>query len=145
MHHFEVKRGKMACEGVPLRRIAEAVGTPVYVYSHATLSQHYKVFDDAFAGIPHVICYSMKANSSGAVIRTFTSLGSGVDIVSGGELARALQDLLSNPARLARDGEGERDIPDWHAVGELEIVILEFYDVDTGGAHGGDFGKLEIP
>ncbi|HSL91387.1 MAG TPA: hypothetical protein VK863_01965, partial [Candidatus Limnocylindrales bacterium] len=80
----------MACEDVPLRRIAEAVGTPVYVYSHATLSHHFKVFDDAFAGIPHVVCYSMKANSNGSVIRTFTALGSGVDVVSGGELARAL-------------------------------------------------------
>src|SRR4030066_192714 len=89
MHHFATKRGEMVCEGVPLRRIAEAVGTPVYVYSHATLSHHYRVFDRAFAGIPHIICYSMKANPNGSIIRTFTTLGSGVDIVSGGELARA--------------------------------------------------------
>src|SRR4030066_265030 len=90
MHHFATKRGEMVCEGVPLRRIAEAVGTPVYVYSHATLSHHYRVFDRAFAGIPHIICYSMKANPNGSIIRTFTNLGSGVDIVSGGELSRAL-------------------------------------------------------
>ncbi len=90
MHHFETKRGEMFCEGVPLRRIAEAVGTPAYVYSHATLAHHFKVFDEAFAGMKHVVCYSMKANSNGSVIRTFTNLGGGVDIVSGGELARAL-------------------------------------------------------
>ena len=80
----------MVCEGVPLRRIADAVGTPVYVYSHATLSHHFHVFDQAFSGIPHIICYSMKANPNGSIIRTFTNLGSGVDIVSGGELSRAL-------------------------------------------------------
>jgi diaminopimelate decarboxylase len=122
MHHFEVKRGKMACEGVPLRRIAEAVGTPVYVYSHATLSQHYKVFDDAFAGIPHVICYSMKANSSGAVIRTFTSLGSGVDIVSGGELARALA-AGAPPSKIVYSGVGKQV---WEIEEALRRGILMF-------------------
>src|SRR4030065_2811646 len=89
MPHFATKRGEMVCEGVPLRRIADAVGTPVYVYSHATLSHHYRVFDRAVSGIPHIICYSMKANPNGSIIRTFTNLGSGVDIVSGGELSRA--------------------------------------------------------
>ena len=90
MHHFARKRGELFCEGVPLRRIASAVGTPVYVYSHATLSHHYRVFDKAFSGIPHLICYSMKANPNGSIIRTFANLGSGVDIVSGGELSRAI-------------------------------------------------------
>ena len=90
MHHFHVRNGEMHCEDVPLRRIARDVGTPVYVYSHATLSHHYRVFDEAFGGIPHIVCFSMKSNSNGSVIRTFTGLGSGVDIVSGGELARAL-------------------------------------------------------
>jgi len=94
MHHFQVRNGEMHCEGVPLRRIAGDVGTPVYVYSHATLSHHYRVFDEAFGGIPHIICFSMKSNSNGSVIRTFTALGSGVDIVSGGELARALAATL---------------------------------------------------
>src|SRR3989304_1077407 len=89
MHHFATKRGEMDCEGVPLRRIANTVGTPVYGYRHATLSHHYRGFDPAFSGIPHIICYSMKANPNGSIIRTFTNLGSGVDIVSGGELSRA--------------------------------------------------------
>jgi len=72
MHHFRFRNGEMCCEGVPLRRIARDVGTPVYVYSHATLAHHYRVFDEAFGGIPHIICFSMKSNSNGSVVRTFT-------------------------------------------------------------------------
>jgi diaminopimelate decarboxylase len=112
----------MACEGVPLRRIAEAVGTPAYVYSHATLSHHYKVFDGAFEGIPHVICYSMKANSNGSVIRTFTNLGSGVDIVSGGELARALA-AGAPPSKIVYSGVGKQV---WEIEEALRRGILMF-------------------
>ena len=107
MHHFLSRNGEMHCEGVPLRRIARQAGTPVYVYSHATLSSHYKVFDQAFAGIPHVICYSMKANPNGSVIRAFTNLGSGVDIVSGGELARALA-AGAPPEKIVYSGVGKK-------------------------------------
>ena len=106
MHHFVRKRGGMYCEEVPLRRIADAVGTPVYVYSHATLSHHYRVFDRAFSGIPHLVCYSMKANSNGSVVRTFTNLGSGVDIVSGGELSRVLA-IGANPEQVVFSGVGK--------------------------------------
>jgi diaminopimelate decarboxylase len=122
MHHFEVRRGEMACEGVPLRRIAEAVGTPAYVYSHATLTQHYKVFDEAFAGIPHVVCYSMKANSNGSIIRTFANLGSGVDIVSGGELARALA-AGAPPSKIVYSGVGKQV---WEIEEALRRGILMF-------------------
>jgi diaminopimelate decarboxylase len=91
MHHFAVNpKGELCCEGFPLREIARRMGTPVYVYSRATLEHHFRVFDESFASIPHIICYSMKANSNSSVIRTFTGLGGGADIVSGGELARAL-------------------------------------------------------
>ena len=107
MHHFEARRGEIHCEAVPLRRIAEAVGTPVYIYSHATLSHHCQVFDGALEGIPHVVCYSMKANSNGSVIRTFTGLGSGVDIVSGGELARALA-AGAAPGKIVFSGVGKQ-------------------------------------
>ena len=107
MHHFQVRNGEMHCEGVPLRRIARDVGTPVYVYSHATLAHHYRVFDDAFGGIPHIICFSMKSNSNGSVIRTFTGLGSGVDIVSGGELARALA-AGAPPGKIVYSGVGKK-------------------------------------
>jgi len=122
MHHFKRKRGEMVCEGVALRRIADAVGTPVYVYSHATLSQHYRAFDRAFSGIPHIICYSMKANPNGSIIRTFTNLGSGVDIVSGGELSRALA-AGASPSKIVYSGVGKME---WEIVEALRHGILMF-------------------
>ncbi len=122
MHHFEVKRGEMWCEGVPLRRIAEALGTPTYVYSQATLSHHYTVFDGVFGAVPHVICYSMKANSNGSVIRTFTNLGGGVDIVSGGELARALA-AGAPPSKIVYSGVGKQA---WEIEEALRAGILMF-------------------
>ncbi len=122
MHHFVRKRGEMVCEGVPLRRIADAVGTPVYVYSHATLSHHYTVFDRAFAGIPHIICYSMKANPNGSVIQTFTNLGSGVDIVSGGELIRAIA-AGAPPSKIVYSGVGKME---WEIVEALRQGVLMF-------------------
>lgn len=90
MHHFHYLRNEMYCEAVPLRRIAEAVGTPVYIYSHATLERHFRVFNEAFAPIPHLLCFAMKANSNLAILRAISRWGGGVDIVSGGELFRAL-------------------------------------------------------
>ena len=122
MNHFERKRGEMVCEGVPLRRIADAVGTPVYVYSHTTLAHHYSAFDRAFSGIPHIICYSMKANPNGSVIRTFTNLGSGVDIVSGGELSRALA-AGASPSKIVYSGVGKME---WEIVEALRQGILMF-------------------
>ncbi len=122
MNHFERKRGEMVCEGVPLRRIADAVGTPVYVYSHTTLAHHYSAFDRAFSGIPHIICYSMKANPNGSVIRTFTNLGSGVDIVSGGELSRALA-AGAPPSKIVYSGVGKME---WEIVEALRQGILMF-------------------
>jgi len=112
----------MFCEGVPLRRIAEAVGTPAYVYSHATLAQHFKVFDEAFAEMRHVVCYSMKANSNGSVIRTFTNMGGGVDIVSGGELARALA-AGAPPSKIVYSGVGKQI---WEIEEALRRGILMF-------------------
>jgi len=106
MHHFARRKGHLHCEEVPLRSIAGTVGTPTYVYSHATLSHHYRIFDEAFSGIPHIICYSMKANSNRSVIRTFTRMGSGVDIVSAGELRRALA-AGASPSRIVFSGVGK--------------------------------------
>ncbi len=77
-------------ESVPVPAIAEAIGTPFYCYSTATLTRHYRVFDEAFAGLDHMICYSLKANSNQAVIATLAKLGAGADVVSEGELRRAL-------------------------------------------------------
>ena len=92
MFHFAYgDDGIMAAEEVPLPRIAEAAGTPTYVYAKATLQRHLRVFDEAFAGHPHLVCYAMKANSSQAILRMFADRGAGADIVSGGELFRALR------------------------------------------------------
>jgi diaminopimelate decarboxylase len=91
MHHFHYQGDELYCENVPLRTIAREVETPCYVYSNATLRHHYSVFDEAFQGMRHIVCYSVKANSNLAVLRLFAQLGGGADIVSGGELFRARQ------------------------------------------------------
>jgi diaminopimelate decarboxylase len=93
MNHFEVRDGELACEGVALSRIAEAVGTPVYVYSTATLERHFTVFRDAMAGLGRgapLIAYAVKANSNLSVLKTLADLGAGADTVSEGEVRRAL-------------------------------------------------------
>src|SRR5271170_1755974 len=91
MHHFDYRGGVLHAEGVALDRLAAAVGTPFYCYSTATLTRHYKVFAGAFADVRALVCYAMKANSNQAVIQTLADLGAGADVVSGGELRRALQ------------------------------------------------------
>jgi diaminopimelate decarboxylase len=91
MDHFQYKNGALWAEDVALSTIVEAVGTPFYCYSTATLIRHYNVFTEALAGLPAQVCYSVKANSNLAVIKTLADLGAGVDVVSGGELTRALR------------------------------------------------------
>src|SRR6266513_2591749 len=91
MHYFEYRSGELHCEGVPLRKIAKDVGTPVYVYSEQTLRRHIRVFDEAFQSVPHLICYAVKANSNINILRRFNEWGTGFDIVSGGELFRVLR------------------------------------------------------
>jgi diaminopimelate decarboxylase len=108
MHHFQYKGNELYAEGVAVREIAEKVGTPVYIYSHATLERHYRAMDEAFAAVPHTICYSMKANSNLAVLKTFFNLGGGVDIVSGGELYRALAAGV-DPVKVVYSGVGKKD------------------------------------
>ena len=91
MHHFHYQGDELYCENVPLREIASKAGTPSYVYSSATLKQHFTVFDGAFQGVPHLTCYSVKANANLAILGLFAALGGGADIVSGGELFKARQ------------------------------------------------------
>jgi diaminopimelate decarboxylase len=90
MHHFAYRQGALHAEDVDLRRLADEVGTPFYCYSSATLERHYQVFAEAFADTDALVCYAMKANSNQAVLRTLARLGAGMDIVSEGELRRAL-------------------------------------------------------
>jgi len=90
MNHFEYREGILHAEDVPVPDIAAAVGTPFYCYSTATLERHYLVFTKAFKDIPSMVCYAMKANSNQAVLKTLASMGSGADVVSEGELRRAV-------------------------------------------------------
>jgi len=108
MHFFEYKNHQLQCEGISIREIAEKVGTPFYLYSYHTLVRHFTVFDDAFKGIPHIICYSAKANSNLALLRLFINLGGGVDVVSGGELYRALKGGAA-PHKIVFSGVGKRE------------------------------------
>ncbi|HMF47465.1 MAG TPA: diaminopimelate decarboxylase [Candidatus Saccharimonadales bacterium] len=107
MNHFEYRNGEMFAEQVPLKRIAQEVGTPAYVYSLATLKRHYKVFDQAFAKARHIVCFSVKANSNLALLRAFAKEGSGFDIVSGGELFRALK-VGADPKKIVFSGVGKK-------------------------------------
>lgn len=108
MHFFDYKGNKFYAEGVAIEKIAKEVGTPCYIYSHKTLIRHYAAFDEAFASVPHLICYSVKANSNIAVLNTFIKQGGGVDIVSGGELFRALK-AGANPKKIVYSGVGKKE------------------------------------
>src|SRR5688572_4076420 len=91
MHYFDYIDGSLHCEEVALQRIAEEVGTPVYIYSERTLHRHVQVFKDAFERVPYLICYAVKANSNLHILRRFAEWGTGFDIVSGGELFRVIR------------------------------------------------------
>lgn len=107
MDYFEYRNGELYAEGVPVQRIAREVGTPTYVYSLATLRRHFRVFDQAFSRIPHIICFSVKVNSNLAVLRAFVKEGGGFDIVSGGELFRVLK-AGADPKRIVFSGVGKK-------------------------------------
>ncbi|MEI6205460.1 MAG: diaminopimelate decarboxylase [Desulfuromonadales bacterium] len=108
MNHFQYKGSELHAEDVALKNIAAVVGTPLYVYSHATLERHFNAFDTSFAGVPHTICYSVKANSTQSVLKTFINLGGGVDIVSGGELYRAVRAGV-DPKKVVYSGVGKKN------------------------------------
>lgn len=91
MHYFNYKNSDLYAEGVPVRKIAKEVGTPVYIYSHKTLMRHYSAFKDAFDGYPSIICFALKANSNLALLTALAKQGCGADVVSGGELFLALK------------------------------------------------------
>lgn len=112
---FDYRSDELHCEDVPLARIAAEVGTPTYVYSLGALRAAYRAYDRALAAVPHVVCYAIKANDTLAVIRAFAREGSGFDIVSGGELARALR-AGADPQRIVFAGVGKQ-------VDEMEAAI----------------------
>ena len=106
MNHFDYRNGVLHAEAVSLVELADAVGTPFYCYSTATLERHYRVFSEAFAGEKALVCYAMKANSNQSVLRTLAKLGAGADVVSGGELKRALAAGIP-PERIVFSGVGK--------------------------------------
>ena len=106
MHDFNYKGEGLFCEGVSIAKIAEDIGTPFYLYSHRTLTNHFKNFDEAFSGIPHIICFAVKANPNISVLRLFANEGGGADIVSGGELFRALKAGVQ-PEKIVYAGVGK--------------------------------------
>jgi diaminopimelate decarboxylase len=122
MHHFSYRAGVLHAEDVPLDRLAAEVGTPFYCYSTATLTRHYKVFASAFADAPALVCYAMKANSNQAVIATLAKLGAGADVVSGGELARALAAGVA-PDRIMFSGIGKTE-PELAAAVDADILCV---------------------
>lgn len=106
MQEFEYEGGELRCEGVALSEIARDVGTPAYVYSRAALERAYRELDEAFAGLDHLVCFAVKANGNLAVLRTLAALGAGADIVSGGELYRAVRAGF-DPKRMVFAGVGK--------------------------------------
>ncbi|QFT48461.1 Diaminopimelate decarboxylase [Roseivivax sp. THAF40] len=108
MDHFDYKDGVLCAEDVPLSEIAAEVGTPAYVYSTATLERHYRLFDEALDGLPHLVCYAMKAASNQAILKTLAALGAGMDVVSGGEYARAIAAGVA-PEKIVFAGVGKTE------------------------------------
>src|SRR5512138_1183922 len=106
MNHFHVRDDELWCEDVPLRALADECGTPLYVYSHATLQRHLTAFDAAFVDVPHLTCYAVKANSNLALLGLLAGWGAGMDVVSGGELFRALR-AGCDPKKIVYAGVGK--------------------------------------
>lgn len=122
MTGFHRENGDLFCDGVPLEAIAAAAGTPVYVYSRASIEESFRRFDAAFSSVPHIVCYATKANSNLSILRVLSALGAGADVVSGGELRAALE--CGFPAdRIVFSGVGKTDSEIGFA---LEAGILAF-------------------
>ena len=132
MHHFAYRAGVLHAEDVALDRIAAEIGTPFYCYSTATLTRHYNVFAGAFADVRALVCYSMKANSNQAVVRTLATLGAGADVVSGGELLRARKAGIP-PQKIMFSGIGKTEA-------ELALAV----DADIMCMNVESEGELEL-
>jgi diaminopimelate decarboxylase len=141
MNHFDYRNGVLHAEAVSLLDLAERVGTPFYCYSSATLERHYRVFTGAFAGEKVLVCYAMKANSNQSVLRTLAKLGAGADVVSGGELKRALAAGIP-PNKILFSGVGKTeeelraalaaDILCLNVESEPELELLSRLAVEAG-------------
>jgi diaminopimelate decarboxylase len=117
MHDFRYVGNKLRCEGVAVEALARRFGTPLYVYSQNTLTKHFQDLDQALAGVEHLVCFAVKSNSNQSVLRVLARLGSGFDIVSGGELQRVMA-AGGDPRRCAFAGVGKTD-------GEIEFALRQ--------------------
>jgi diaminopimelate decarboxylase len=115
MHFFNYHENEMFCEDVPITEIAAEVGTPFFLYSHATLTRHFNAIDKAFEGVDKLVCYSAKANTSLAILKLLADMGGGLDIVSGGELYKGLKAGFP-PGRIVYSGVGKR-------VDEIDLAL----------------------
>ena len=122
MDDFNYEGGNLRCEGVALAEIAESVGTPAYVYSHGALERAYRELDEAFSGLDHLVCYAVKANSNLAVLRALASFGAGADIVSGGELYRAMRAGF-DPKKVVFAGVGKTEDELMAGLGERILLF----------------------
>jgi diaminopimelate decarboxylase len=127
MNHFRRRRGWLFAEDIPLEELARAYGTPLYVYSTATLSRHWRVLERSLRGLPHLACYAVKANANLSVLSLFARLGAGFDIVSGGELYRVLK-AGGDPRKVVYSGVGKSDAEIAFAVDQGVKVV----DVESG-------------
>ncbi|MCI4624508.1 MAG: diaminopimelate decarboxylase [Candidatus Magnetoovum sp. WYHC-5] len=117
MHFFTYKKNILHVEDVPISELAEIYGTPIYIYSYKTLIRHYKAYDDSFKYHPHLICFALKANTNRALLTVFAKEGAGADVVSGGELYRALMAGIS-PKKIVYAGVGKTAV-------EIEYAIRQ--------------------
>ena len=142
MHHFNYRESSLFCEDVPVKQIAEKIGTPFYLYSHATLKRHFQAFNTAFKGIDNLICYSAKANTNRAVLRLFADLGCGLDIVSGGELFRGLNAGFA-PDRVVYSGVGKSTDEIDYALekGILMFNVESLVELELINARAGQLNK----
>src|SRR5712672_4251559 len=115
MHDFRYIGNKLYCEGVSVETLARKYGTPLFVYSQHTLSEHFRRLDRAMAGVDHLICFAVKSNSNQSVLRTLANFGGGFDIVSGGELQRVIN-AGGDPGKCAFAGVGKSE-------GEIEFAL----------------------
>ncbi|MBI5477553.1 MAG: diaminopimelate decarboxylase [Deltaproteobacteria bacterium] len=148
MHFFDYRDDDFCCEGVTLDRVATEVGTPTYVYSRATLLRHLRVFHEAFGQRPHLVCFSTKANSNLAVLRTLREGGAGFDVVSGGELFRVLR-AGADPRQVVFSGVGKRpeEIREALAAGILMLNVEshgELLEVERAAAALGTSARIAL-
>jgi len=143
MHDFKYSDGELFCENVPLALIAEEVGTPVYVYSRHTLTAHYHLLEDAFSSLPSLICYSVKANSNRAVLALLAKEGAGADIVSGGELFRAMQaGMPAEKIVYAGIGKTEAEMSLALEAGILMFNVESLTELETLNRVAGEMGRV---